>query len=236
MQLTMHFDPEPDVVAAAKDCEAAVFFSRYGNGADEWDDEYGPYQNSSVFLAITEPGGDALACCRFIVPSVVGLKTLVDTARPPWLVDGNRAARAAGIVLAQTWDVATVGARKGVARGGLLSAALYRGLFLATRANDVRWIVMIMDVRARRLLSLLNLETSVLPGTRPGPYLGSTSSVPLWAEVAPMVDRQRQVDPDSYRLVTLGGGLDGIDVPDATSFVLRTRLAVPVAVPVLEST
>ena len=223
MEFTMHFDPAPDVVAAAQDCEEAVFLTTYGNTAAEWEQEYGPYAANSVFLAVSEPGGDVVACCRFILPGPAGLKSLRDMSRAPWAVDGARAARAAGLDLTSTWDVATVAVRKGVARGGLLSAALYHGLYRATTANDARWIVMIMDARARRLLNLLSLETSALPGTAPGPYLGSAASVPLWAEVAPMVARQRAVDADNYRLVTMGGGLDGIAVPNPAGFVLSGK-------------
>jgi hypothetical protein len=161
---------------------------------------------------------------RLIVPSEVGLKSLADVAHAPWSIDGVRAARAAGIALTQTWDVATIAIRKRAARSGLLSAALYRGLLLATRANAARWIVMIMDVRARRVLNTAGLQTRVLPGASIAPYLGSDASVPLWAEVAPMVDNQRRVNPDAYRLITLGIGMDGVSVPQPSEFVLPARV------------
>ena len=151
LDLVLHFDPRGDTLAAAQDCEASVFLAQYGNTPSQWVEEYGPYDPTSVFLTVTEPGGDAVASMRLILPSEVGLKSLEDVARPPWSLDGIRAARAAGIALPQTWDVATIAIRKDAARSGLLSAALYRGLLLATRANAARWLVMIMDVRARRV-------------------------------------------------------------------------------------
>ena len=223
VDLVLHVDPQGDALAAAQDCEASVFLAQYGNTASQWAEEYGPYDATSVFLTVTEPGGDAVASMRLILPSELGLKSLDDVARAPWSIDGVRAARATGMTLSQTWDVATIAIRKGAARGGLLSAALYRGLLLATRANAARWLVMIMDVRARRVLHTAGLQTRVLPGASIAPYLGSGASVPLWTEVAPMVDLQRRLNPDAYRLITLGIGMDGVAVPDPSEFLLTPR-------------
>lgn len=230
VDLVLHFDPQDETLAATRECEASVFLYQYGNTAAQWADEYGPYDPTSTFISVTEPGGDAVATMRLIVPSEVGLKSLIDVERPPWSIDGVRAARAAGMTMAQTWDVATIAIRKGAARSGLLSAALYRGLLLATRANAARWLVMIMDVRARRVLSTAGLQTRVLPGASIAPYLGSDASVPLWAEVVPMVDQQRHLNPDAYRLITLGIGMDGVAIPDWTSFILPDRVPVLQAV------
>lgn len=220
VDLDLHFDPCGAVLDAARACEAAVFLKHYGNTTTQWQDEYGPYESSSRFIAITEPGGDALAAMRVILPSPAGLKSIADVAREPWSIDGARAARAAGMHTAQTWDIATIATRPEASRGGLLTAALYRALLLALRANAARWIVMIMDVRARRVLNMAGLKPQVLPGASIAPYLGSDASVPLWAEVAPMVDNQRRTNPDAYRLVTLGVGMDGIAFPSPAQFVL----------------
>ncbi|WP_375476945.1 hypothetical protein [uncultured Jatrophihabitans sp.] len=231
MQFTMHFDPSPDVCAAARRCEADVFSAVYGNTEAQWLLEYGPYDPNSVFLAITEPGGEAAAMCRFILPGGPGLKTLDDLSRPPWEIDGTRSARAAGLRLEQTWDVATIAVRRKAAKPGLLAAALYHGLFQATTLNNVGWIVMMMDERARRLLSLLNVVTNVLPGAPAGPYLGSPKTFPLWANVAAMADRQRAVDPDAFRLLGEGSGLDGISVPPRSAFRLGGAVPEPAALP-----
>ncbi|MGH8861358.1 MAG: hypothetical protein ACRDVG_09030 [Jatrophihabitantaceae bacterium] len=222
----LHFDPESDVLRAARECEAAVFLDQYGNSSQQWDEEYGPYDDTSAFLAITEPGGDAVAAMRVILPSVIGLKTLADVARPPWSIDGHRAARAAGMSIEHTWDVATIAVRNGAGNGGLLSAALYHGLFRAVRANTARWIVMILDARAQRLLNAVDIRTTRLPGTVGGPYLGSASSAPLWGEMAAMADHQRTVNPDAHRLINLGVGLDGVSLPAPAQFVLAPCHAV----------
>lgn len=234
MSFELRFDPEPDVVGAARVCEQAVFLQTYGNTPDEWEEEYGPYEATSKFLTVSEPGGDVVAACRFILPSDVGLKTLVDVSRAPWSIDGVRAAHAAGMDLARTWDVATIAVRKGAGPPALLSTALYYGLWQAIQANDARWIVMIMDSRARRLLDLLYLKTNVLPSARPGPYLGSAASVPLWSDMPAMIDLQRRMAPESYRLVTQGGGLGDVRVPDTAGF--RVRPPARVAPAALEET
>lgn len=220
VDLDLHFDPCGAVLDAARDCEATVFLDHYGNTTEQWQEEYGPYESSSTFIAITEPGGDALAALRVITPSPAGFKTISDVSRQPWSIDGARAARAAGMHTAQTWDVATIAIRAGASRGGLLAAAMYHALFRATRANNIRWIVMIMDVRARRLLNAVHIQTQPLPGTRPGPYLGSDSSLPIWGDMPRMADRQRRLSLESHRLINLGVGLDGIRVPEPAQFVL----------------
>jgi hypothetical protein len=83
--------------------------------------------------------------------------------------------------------------------------------------------IAVLDERVRRLLASVGILTRALPGTSTATYLGSPSSTPVYAHYAPMLDNQRREFPDAYRLVTLGIGLDGISVPAAESFRLRSR-------------
>jgi hypothetical protein len=222
-QFALHFDPVGDVLAAAESCEAAVFLETYGNTAQQWRDEYGPYDPASVFITILEPAGDAVASCRLILPSSIGLKSLVDTERAPWFVRANDCAAAAGMSPAETCDVATVAVRRGTAAAGLLAAALYYGIVAATKANLFRWLVMIIDARARRLLSMLNLEGQVLPGTMAAPYLGSSVSIPIWADVPRLLEAQRERNLDAHLMIDAGIGLDAITIPAAADFVVKPR-------------
>ncbi len=205
-------DPVGDELAAALDCEAEVFLESYGNTVGQLADEYGPYGEATGFMALLDDTGRALATTRFIAPGPAGLKTLNDTRRPPWNVDGLRSARAAGLDVARTWDIATVAVRRS-SRGSVASAALYHGVAAAASANGVDSIVMIVDARARRLLSASGMQTRALPGTREGEYLGSSSSTPVWADLREMFDLQRQTNPEAYRLIYQGIGLDGISLP-----------------------
>jgi hypothetical protein len=217
----MHVDPTGDLLGAAQACEAEVFLRAYGNTAQEWADEYGPYDQSSVFLAVADHEDQVVAACRLILPGPAGLKTLNDTMRAPWHVEGYRAARSAGIEPDATIDIATIGVRRGLRGVAMLaSVALYHGIVQLTRANAMPDVVMLMDERARRLLTSIGCLTFALPGTAPGPYLGSAASTPLWANVPHMMDHQRRINPDAFRLVSQGVGLDGIDVPSLDRFRL----------------
>jgi len=207
------FDPVGDELAAALDCEADVFLQSYGNTVEQLTHEYGRYAGYTGFMTLLDGDGLALATTRFIAPGPAGLKTLNDTRRHPWNVDGLRSARAAGIDPSRTWDIATIAVRRTSGRGSLAAAALYHGIAAATAANDVESIVMIVDARARRLLSASGMQTQALPGTTEGEYLGSPRSTPVWADLRQMIDVQRQTDPEAYRLIHHGVGLDGISLP-----------------------
>lgn len=207
------FDPVGDDLAAALDCEAEVFLATYGNTIDQLAHEYEPYADSTGFMTLLDQNGQALATSRFIAPGPAGLKTLDDIRRRPWNVDGLRSARAAGIDPSRTWDVATIAVRRSTGRGSLPAAALYHGIAASANANNIDSVVMIMDARARRLLSASGLQTHALPGTTEGEYLGSPRSTPLWAHLREMFAQQRLTNPDAYRLIYQGIGLDGISLP-----------------------
>lgn len=211
--LRLVLDPVGAELEAALACEAEVFQTTYGNTAEEFEREYGPYADHTGFMALLDETGSALGVTRFIAPGPAGLKTLNDTARPPWGVDGTRAVRAVGIDPERTWDVATIAVRRAAGRTALCAAALYHGIVSAARANGIESIVMIMDARARRSLSAAGLHPQVVPGTGTGEYLGSTHSTPLWANLHRLFDQQRRTDPASYRLIYHAIGLDGISLP-----------------------
>ena len=84
-----------------------------------------------------------------------------------------------------------------------------------------------IDARARRLLSMLNLEGRVLPGTMAAPYLGSAVSIPLWADVPHLMQAQRLRNPDGFRMIDAGIGLDAIEMPDPADFVIKPRELAP---------
>lgn len=218
------FDPAGEELAAAKRCEAQVFADAYGNTAEELDLEYRDYEASTGFMAVLQDDGEAVASLRFIGPGPAGLKTLNDVGRPPWQVDGLRSARSAGVDPAQTWDIATIAVRRGEGRGGLCAGALYHGIVRAAFANEIDFIVMILDSHVRRMLSGLGLHIHALPGTKAAEYLGSPSSTPLWANLHRGLEQQRHDSPDAHRLIFGGIGLDGIVMP--TDWTWRRRSAV----------
>lgn len=229
--LHLHFNVQGELLEAARQCEEDVFLEAFGNTRSQLDEEYGPYNDQSVFMAVATADGDVLGSCRLITPGPSGLKTLNDVSREPWVVDGLRAARAATIDPAATWDIGTLGVRR-AARGSRFSVAiaLYHALVVSTRVNEIRSVTAILDDNARRVLTAADYIMPALPGTRTGEYLGSPASTPVYGHCAGMLDAQRRRNPDAYRLMSLGIGLDGIAVPEESSFELRPRLAsVPAA-------
>ncbi|WP_199424151.1 hypothetical protein [Actinotalea solisilvae] len=217
--LRLVLDVDRALRSSALACEAAVFHAAYGNTRAELDAEYGPYDDDSVFLVVAAQD-DVVGAVRLLPPGgAAGLKTLVELEREPWRVDGARAAAAAGLDLATTWEVATLGVRRGTGTStGLLAAALYHGLIAVCRANAMSAYVAVLDERVRRMLGAVGLASRALPGTTTAPYLGSAASTPVYTVCAPTLDAQRTRFPDAHRLVTLGIGLDGVDVPPLEEF------------------
>lgn len=222
-RLRLVFDAQGPVLDAARACEAEVFLAWYGNTAEQLAEEYDGY--SSVFIALADDAGDVAGACRLIVPGAAGLKTLHDVGGPPWHLDGPRAARAAGLLLESTWDVATLGVRDGSRAGGVMAAAaLYHGLILATRVNEVTSLVSILDERVRSLLRSVGVVTHPLPGATTAPYLGSKASTPVYGKMAQALDTWRRIAPDAFKLIALGNGLHGVSTPDPATFVLGDRV------------
>ena len=227
--LNLHFDARGELLESARQCEEDVFLQAFGNTREQLEDEYGPYNDQSVFIAVADDSGHVVGSCRLITPGPAGIKTLNDVSREPWGVDGERSARAAGADLERTWDIATLGVRPGYRGGSLMVAiALYHGLMKGTRTNEVTTATAIMDAHAHRVLSSVGFAFPSLPGTKPAPYLGSESSIPCYGHWSGLADAQRRLYPDAYRLVTLGVGIDGVSVPADAEFVLKPR-TVPVA-------
>ena len=221
--LTLKFNVHGDEQIAARECEADVFLSAFGNTRDQLEEEYGPYEDQSLFLSVTDEHGETLGSCREILPGPAGLKTLNDLARPPWFVDGPRSARAAGVDPTRAWDLATLGVRRQFRSHRLMvGIALYYGLFRSAFVNGVPAIVSVMDGHMRRTLGSFDVDCPALPGTTTGDYLGSTASTPVYY-LSTMLDVQRRRNPDAYRLLSLGVGLDGVSVPSDEDFGLPDR-------------
>jgi hypothetical protein len=227
----LHFDPRGDLLEAARQCEEDVFLEAFGNTRAQLEEEYGPYNDQSIFVAVADGAGHVVGACRLITAGPAGLKTLNDVSRAPWGIDGVRSAEAAGLDIERTWDIGTLGVRRD-ARGRRFSVgiALYHALVVSTRVNEVQSITAILDDAARRVLTAADYIMPALPGTRTGEYLGSPASTPVYGFCAGMLDAQRLRNPEAYRLMSLGIGLDGIAIPEESAFRVRPRL-VPVETP-----
>ncbi len=56
--LNLHFDVRGDLLEAARQCEEDVFLEAFGNTRTQLDEEYGPYNDQSVFIAVSDENGD----------------------------------------------------------------------------------------------------------------------------------------------------------------------------------
>lgn len=235
--LHLHFDVRGDLLESARQCEEDVFLQAFGNTRSQLEDEYGPYNDQSLFMAVATDDGHVVGSCRILRNGPAGLKTLNDIQHEPWRVDGMRSAGLADIDPELTWDIATLGVRRDF-RGPkfMVGLSMYHGLLKAGRVNEMRTGIAILDVRAYEAILGAGLTFAALPGTRPASYLGSEASVPMYGHFSDVADAQRRTQPDLYRLVTLGIGIDGVAVPDDAAFVCKPaeRLAParPALVPV----
>jgi hypothetical protein len=219
------FQPGPDLRAAAFAHEAKVFETTYGVPYDFHVAEFAPYEDQSAFLVVVDETVKVRATMRLVTPGPAGLKTLVEAAREPWCVDAARSAAVVGIDPQHTWDVATLAVGRGLGRHRLaVTAALYHGLTIAARQNRIASLLMTVDERVRGILQqYFGLYTTALPGATPKPFEGSPASTPVFGHCAAMLDQQRRMSPDAYRLITQGIGLEAITVPAAIHFDLLER-------------
>jgi hypothetical protein len=222
--LNLHFDVRGDLLEAARACEEEVFLQAFGNTREQLEDEYGPYNDQSVFVAVTDDSGEVYGSARLITPGPAGIKTINDLSRPPWQVDGQRSARAAEIDLDNTWDLATCGVRLEYRHQGLMVAmAMYHAFMKSTRVNEVQTATAMLDQFAYRVLMANGFRFNTLPGARPAEYLGSPKSTPVYGHWSDIADAQRRLNPEAYRMITLGVGLDGVVLPEESAWLLRPR-------------
>jgi hypothetical protein len=223
--LYLHFDVDGSLLDGARACEEDVFLSAFGNTREQLEEEYGPYEDQSFFMVVADAEGEVLGSCRLIEPGPMGLKTLNDVSRSQWKIDGYRAAEAVGVDPRTYWDIGTLGVRSSV-RGRRLSVAiaLYHGIVVSTRVNRIPGIIAILDQQIRRILNSADYILPSLPGATPAPYLGSVESSPVYGHSTVVLDYQRKKNPDAYRLMSLGVGLDGIVIPDEAGFLRKVRV------------
>jgi hypothetical protein len=209
MMVTPLAETPPAVLA----CELDVLHHWFGDTPDLLDQAYGRYADDTAFVSLWWRGA-VVGFSRFIRPGRHPLKTLDDVSKEPWGVDGAAAVTSAGADLTRTLDLATLGVRRhdgaAPARTGLL---LYRAMFLTLQANDVGWLVAIVDSTARRALERYGLHESDIPGTGPREYMGSPACSPVLFDVASTLGS------------SAGRALDGLVVPPADQLRLGREVA-----------
>src|SRR5689334_15716816 len=205
---------------AAFALEAQIFGARYGVPYPAHVAEFAPYEDNSVFAIVADAEDEVAGVMRWIVPGPAGLKTLNEAAQAPWHLDSIRAAEAAGVDPARTWDLASLAVRPRLGRHrAVVTAALYHAVALAVAENRVRSLLMTVDERVRTVLEAHGFYGRALPGAVPMPFCGSPASTPVFGHCAEMRRLQQRLNPEAFRLITLGTGLD-VEVPHRSAFRL----------------
>ena len=184
---------------AARALEARVFLDAFGNTPDVMEHEYGHYADRSRFVVVIDDSdGAARGVARLILPDDVGeLKTLTDVAGEPWQLPVPESLRSAGLAGRQVWDVATLAVdRRGRsgASGSEVTLALCHGLYRYSRACGVEGWVTVLDDRVLRLLRVMGVPWTAMPGAGSAYYLGSPASTPcacLLDDIAPNMRARR---------------------------------------------
>lgn len=195
--------------------EREVFAEFFGNSPELLAEEYAPYEPSSLFLVVVDhrrrlPAG----VMRVVLPTGAGLKSL-DDLETVWgeRTDDVLARSRVPYDRSEAWDIATLAVSadyRGAKAEGLVSAALYQALALATLRSPVSWWVTVLDVVVLDLLqSQFQHPFSHFQGIGPKRYLDSPSSVPVWCDIARWEQRIAAADPSTHALLVDGVGLEG---------------------------
>jgi hypothetical protein len=166
----------------ARSIERTVFEQRFpDNDVAGMQREYNPYEKQSAFFLTidTEPGEPA-GTVRIIRNGNQGFKTLVDLAlfkNDPEYVD--RVYARYGITDKNTcWDVATAAVLPGYG-GGEVSSQIYRGMWVASRIEQILHLFSVIDKKPFELMEFLGFPFKGLPEVDWMPYAGSKSSLPV---------------------------------------------------------
>ena len=100
--------------------------------------------------------------------------------------------------------------------------ALLHAMVATTRANGIPAVTAMLDERARRFLSFMDVHFSTFPGVEAGEYLGSAATRPVYMDIVKMLSANRTANPITYRTLTLGEGLEGMALPSRESLRIRT--------------
>jgi hypothetical protein len=175
----------------ARQIEREVFEETFGNDAAMMTDEYGPYEESSLFfLAVDTHASVPAGVLRMIRNSRAGLKTLVDLedpAKTPMTVCIDDALRHHRIDdLDRCWDGATSAVRRRYRRRLVtIHVQVLRSWYAAARREDVEHFVSILDAPVFKVArDFLGVPLVPLADTPPFTYMDAPNSQAVYAHVS----------------------------------------------------
>ena len=170
--------------------ERVVFEDAFGNDASEMKEEYGAYEDDSVFyVTIDQAAAMPVGVLRVIKQGEAGLKTLNDLLEMmPELTLDMIYERHAIAQDEEVWDVGTVAVlpeyRDKSGKGSAASVQLFRALYLDAMNHDVKHMVSVIDRKAhQKLTGFLGVPFVPLADLKPFSYLGSKKSRAVYGRV-----------------------------------------------------
>lgn len=171
--------------------EREVFEESFGNDPVCMTDEYGPYEDSSLFFLAVDTQAEAPAgVLRMIRNSSAGLKTLVDmedSTKTPTAVRTGDLMQYHGIDdLDRCWDGATSAVRRRYRRRlATIHVQLLRAWYAAATRENVRHLVSILDAPVYRIVrDFFGVPLVPLGDTPPFTYMDAPNSQAVYAHVS----------------------------------------------------
>ncbi len=192
-----------------KSLEEQVFLETFGNTKIDMERAYSPYEARSFFLFVFDHKEHTpAAVARIVVPESIrnaGTKT-TDDLEEIWQTPVSEL-DCGGVALIQQpyWDVATLAVHRlyrGIARAGLVSLGIYNTVMTSAMYCGVDLIVAVLDEAAYRTGNWqYHSPFSPIDGLGPSPYMGSTSSIPVYCRFSAVKERLEQVDPSAAKVL-----------------------------------
>ena len=177
----------------ARQLEREVFEASWGNDSATMKQEYGPYDESSLFFMVVDTHDKVpAAALRMIRNSPAGLKTIVDlddcrkSPIAPTAIPADEVMRHHGIDdLDRCWDGATAAIPRRYRRKlAATHVHLMRIMALAAMREDIQHFVAVLDAPVVRVArDILGLPLIPLAGTPPFTHMDAPNNQAVYAHV-----------------------------------------------------
>lgn len=209
-----------------KSLEEEVFLESFGNTKSDLEHAYEPYETRSFFLFVYDHKEQVpAAMARIVVPDRMrndGTKTTDDLRalwhRPLSSLTCN------GVALSGQpyWDVATLAVNKfyrGILKAGLVSIAIYNSIMTSAMYCGVDMIIAVLDEAAYRTGNWqYKSPFSPIDGLGSLPYMGSSSSIPVYCRFSSVRKTLEQSDPNTAEVLftnnNIGELLEHVDLTE----------------------
>lgn len=184
---TIEVEPGSKFANIGRYIESRVFMQTFGNTPETLQESYAPYEDSSrFFLSVDVESANPTGVLRVIANSPAGLMTINDVEDQPFGISREAIAKVHGVTdFDKTWDVGTVAVLPEYRRGqGPVSIQLFRAMYLSAVNHSVEHLVsMIDDKLYKKLHGALGIPFKPLAGAKPGPYMDSEKTHPVYGFV-----------------------------------------------------